>query len=131
MREFEFTGIGDCKSVCGLDIIPCGDMNVVCVTELAKNLGTTVANGTESLLNCIVHQLGVDLDTVVWIVHFPDGLIPGQREIYMLVQGTREQDDSLRPNSLSWSSLTASVAMEFLLGDNPMIGEEIRLLPPA
>jgi len=130
MQKLAFKGIGDAPSICGYDVVPCGQHNVIIVTELSENLGTTVANATELLVDQIVTQLGLDMATVVWIVHFPDGLLEGETETYLLAQATNAHRVKISWANLTWRSLTDDQAMEFVLGDNPLIGEEIRLTPP-
>ena len=130
MQKLAYKGIGDAPSICGYDVVRCGQLNVIVVTELTENLGTTVANATELLVDQIVTQLGLDLSTVVWIVHFPDGLLEGEEETYTLAVSRQTTGDTLNWGELAWRTLTADEAMEFILGDNPLLGEEIRLLPP-
>jgi len=70
---FEFKGLWELPSTCGLRIFDHGEKQVVVVTELYKeNPGTSIAQVSASLAMQICHVYGLNYRKLIYIEHNPD-----------------------------------------------------------
>lgn len=59
---YEYKGIHNCDCKCDLRI----KGNVVVVSELENNPGTSITNAAEDLANQVCEEFGIDKEKVVW-----------------------------------------------------------------
>jgi hypothetical protein len=71
MQEYQYKGLWDCDSVCGLEI----KGNVAICTELPHNNGTSVTNYAEHLANMVCRDFGIDPAKLVWIERYPQSSV--------------------------------------------------------
>ena len=67
METLTFSGLHKFPSACGVDVYD----NVVIVTELPENKGTSVTNFGENLANIICGYWGIDPQSLLYIEHYP------------------------------------------------------------
>jgi len=70
---FEFKGLWELPSTCGLRIFDRGEKQVVVVSELYKeNPGSSIAQVSASLAMQICHTYGLDYRKLIYIEHNPE-----------------------------------------------------------
>ena len=69
--RFRFRGFHGCDACCALEILKAKDgRNVVIVTELKDNPGTSVTNFCEHLAYRVCVEFSIDPSQLVWIEHY-------------------------------------------------------------
>jgi hypothetical protein len=112
MDTFEFEGLNRCQSVCGVEI----QGNVVVVTQLPENQGTSVTNAWPVLADLIMLHYGLIEPALRgelrWIEHYPSQRYLGQHvktketwdEIFMVL--TKDNTHQMHPDKHPWRRLT-------------------------
>ncbi len=113
LERFEFAGLRNCRSWCGLAVIWLHDARTVVVaTEREDNPGTSVTNAAELLATAVVKTFCLDPDKLVWVEHYAPGRLHGRREDLDLVTfGTVHVDRANRFVSFadpSWRPMQAN-----------------------
>ena len=76
--EFHWRGWGDgtgnWDSWCALRIRQTSTRDLVLVTDLGLDTGTSITNAAEHVATLVVHQYGLRPTRLVWIEHFPRSL---------------------------------------------------------
>ena len=80
--KYNYKGFDDCDSVCELRI----EGNVICVTEIDENLGTSITNVTEQLATQVCREKQIKDVTLIWIEHYPEDTAVMLDEHFSLVQ---------------------------------------------
>ena len=70
---YEFNGLWDVASRCGLKIVQKNDKTIVIATELyAENPGTSVTNFSAQLAGIIIRKYNIAHENLIFIVHDPE-----------------------------------------------------------
>jgi hypothetical protein len=109
MDTFEFEGLNRCQSVCGVEI----HGNVIVVTQLPENQGTSVTNAWPVLADLIMLHYGLVEPALRgelrWIEHYPARATAMQSdetwdEVFMVL--TKDNTHQMDPHSHPWERLT-------------------------
>ena len=111
---YHYKGFGGCESQCDLEI----HKNLVIVTEIPENEGTSVTNVAEQLATQICEKFKIDPSKLIWIEHYPErGEWKDYDESYDLVQFNLEGGNPFFPNDSKgvlsnprWTPITKEVA---------------------
>jgi len=122
---FEFKGCHEASSKCDLDIRQTDIGTVVMITELADNQGTTITNAAEILLKQVCEHYGLTPNEIIWIEHYSEDWIEGQKESFDIVTFNSKVFGSLSAN---WKRITLEDARSLQSGDNHFPGIDIHAL---
>ncbi len=103
---YEFKGLWDVPSVCGLKVIKDTNPPIIIVTDLYKqNPGTTVTNYCSKLASLICEENAIDLNNFIFIQHCPDrsSKLDFYREKFELVQFQVTDGELINPD---WHEVT-------------------------
>ena len=64
---YNYTGFLDSYCICDIEIIK----NLVIVTEMPENEGTSITNMAEHLATQVCQEFDIDPKTLIWIEHYP------------------------------------------------------------
>ncbi len=102
---FEYNGLWDAPSKCGLKIIEKTDKTIVIATELYDiNPGTSVTEWTAPLATCISKENNIPFDRLVFIEHTRDtgSKLSFNSETFFQVTFEIEEDKFVKPK---WDQL--------------------------
>jgi len=106
---YTYKGYHGCDSKCGLAI----NGNIVMVTEIEDNEGTSITNMAERLATQIIREFNIRPEKLIWIEHYPER---GSKydpflESFDLVSFEWTGKEYCRP---SWKGITKEVALGLL-----------------
>jgi hypothetical protein len=64
-NKFYFKGFHDCRSFCHVEVWEKGDNQLVLVTEIASNTGTSVTNAIELILDQLAEEKIIDKNKAI------------------------------------------------------------------
>ncbi len=111
---FEFRGLWDIPSKCGLKIIQQKDRYIVMVSELYQdNPGTSITQATSTLAKQICEVYNLPKKEIIYIEHNPDmnSKLSFYDEEFYLVEFDMNDDSFVNPK---WAQLTAEQVKGFL-----------------
>jgi hypothetical protein len=114
VKIFEFKGLWNVHSKCGLRIIPKDSKYIVIVSELYReNPGTSITQASCSLAKQICEAYHLPKEETVYIEHNPDmnSKLSFYDEEFYLVTFDMENGDFCRPK---WRLLTSNEVKNFL-----------------
>jgi hypothetical protein len=112
-KIFEFKGLWDVHSKCGLKIIEKDDKYIVIVSELYKdNPGTSITQAALLLAKQICEAYDLPKEQIIYIEHSPDmnSKLSFYDEEFYLVTFDMEDGDFVRPQ---WRQLTKDEVKDF------------------
>jgi hypothetical protein len=114
MDHFQFQGLNQCDSVCGIEVYDKGQYAaVVVVSELDENPGTSVTNAWPFLADEISKDYNLGGQNIVWIEYYPANKIRGEvwdRVHLELANGEFQMSQNRHP----WQSLTKEQVQELI-----------------
>lgn len=122
MSDFIFDGIGNCQSICDLEIVFADNDDVILIaTEKTDNPGTSVTNALEDLIYQVVERYNFDMEKIIWIEHYPPNYTSaGDNESFDLVQFVVDEDDKIQSQSIRWKRITEDQVEDIRDGANPL-----------
>ena len=102
---YHYKGYYDCPSQCRLQV----NGNVVIVTDLDGDTGTSITNMAEHLATQVINEFGIKPENLVWIEHYPERGHPLDRfpENFDLVTFTWDGQRFRKP---VWKPMISEVA---------------------
>lgn len=94
---YKYKGICNYDSICDIERVG----NIIVVTELEENTGTSITNMAESLATKVCNSLRIDPDKLIWIEHYPESF--GLRKPYSVVSFDYVQGKFHNPK---WKDIT-------------------------
>jgi hypothetical protein len=110
---FDFKGLWDVHSKCGLKIMEKDDKYIVIVSELYQdNPGTSITQATSSLAKQICEAYDLPKEEIIYIEHNPDmnSKLSFYDEAFYLVTFDIENDNFIRPQ---WRQLEKEEIKDF------------------
>ena len=105
---YNYTGFHGCASICDLEI----HKNLVIVSEMPENEGTSITNMAEQLATLVCQEYDIDPKHLIWIEHYPErGEWKDYPESYDLVQFNLNDDGVF--SSPRWTGLTPDIVTAF------------------